>query len=268
MEIILHIGSQRTGTTFLQHKVFPYIKEINYVDYYWDNDILVRNSEIKKILTNIENVDKEIIKNKIISRLIKDKINLISEENIYCQMFSKEDKRIEKLNVIKNIFPNSKIIFGIRNEDELLVSWFIKYVMNGGVERFDNFQKRILNIEKLNFGLYIKKLYRLFGKKNVFIYKFEDLKKDVNNLVKDICNFIGVEKPIINPSEKRNVSFTINQLKLSLFFNRFFKTSLNQKGLIPLDLYYIPHLFLFNLRYFQELPRKKIDIEALKDITI
>ncbi len=268
METILHIGTQRTGTTFLQHDVFPFIKEINYVDYYWGDNILVRNSEIKNILKNIENIDNDTINRKILSRLKKDKINLISEENIYCEMFSKEDKRIEKIKRIKDIFPNAKIIFGTRNRDELLVSWYIKYVMDGGIELFDNYLNKTLNNEKFNFEPYIKNLYKLFGKNNVFIYKFEDLRQDVNSFVKQICNFIGVEMPVINATKKRNVSYSINQLKLTLFLNRFFKTSHNPKGLIPLNLYYIPHLFLFNQEFFQGLPRRKIDIEKLKKIKI
>lgn len=96
MKLIFHIGMQRTGTTFLQYAIFPHIEELNLVDFDRYNDKLVGNKEIKNILNNIENYDEDTIIKKIYSRFKQDKINLISNENIYCKMFTKDDKRFLK----------------------------------------------------------------------------------------------------------------------------------------------------------------------------
>ena len=62
MNIILHIGIPRTGTTFLQDSVFPNINDVNIVNFYGYNgiihDVLARR-EIQKILINIESFSTE-----------------------------------------------------------------------------------------------------------------------------------------------------------------------------------------------------------------
>ena len=92
-KIFLHIGIQRTGTTFLQQEVFPIISEINLVK--------LGFRELNNILTNLENYDHDVISKKIYSRFKKNKINLISNENIWWHPWTKEDNRFDKIEKIK-----------------------------------------------------------------------------------------------------------------------------------------------------------------------
>ncbi|RLF46365.1 MAG: hypothetical protein DRN29_05240, partial [Thermoplasmata archaeon] len=70
----------------------------------------------------------------------------------------------------------------------------------------------------------------LFGKKNVYVYKFEEIKKDIYGFVEGICSFIGVDAPE-------------------------FKNDMNPNGIIPLTYHWHPHRILFQSPYFPKILR-------------
>lgn len=131
-ELFLHIGMQRTGTTFLQLEVFPKIKGINLVNFYKKPPKLWHNMVINKSIFSEE----------IRSRIKAGQKNLISNENIYCDMWSERDERFKVLDKIKIFYPNGKIIFGVRNKNDLLLSWYKKYVVSGGTCSFKEFKQK------------------------------------------------------------------------------------------------------------------------------
>jgi hypothetical protein len=269
MNIILHIGIPRTGTTFLQDSVFPNIDDINIVNFYGYkgliHDVLARR-EIQKILIDIESFDTELAYNEINKFIIEGKFNLITNENIYCKMFKKDDKRFEKIDKIKEIFPKAKIIFGTRNSDDLLLSWYKKYVVNGGVLSYSDFIKEHINMDKINYEKYIEYLKKLFGKENVYIYKFENLKKNANSFVNGICKFIGTETPNFKRI-KRNIGYSFWQTKVSILINNIYKTKLNPNGIIPLKYKYHPHRVIFQSPFFPKILRgQKLKKDNIKNL--
>jgi len=68
-EIYLHIGMQRTGTTFLQQEIFPKI-DVNLVNF--------EKAKLRYIILN-----KSIFSEEIKSRIKTGQKNIISNENIY-----------------------------------------------------------------------------------------------------------------------------------------------------------------------------------------
>ena len=90
-----------------------------------------------------------------------------------------------------------------------------------------------MNLEKLNYHPYIERLTKLYGKKNVFVYSLDELRKNQHKVVDKICNFVNVNVPKNYRRKPARVGYGLNALKLSLFLNRFFKTNVNPKGLIP-----------------------------------
>ncbi len=258
-ETILHIGMQRTGSTFLQKEVFSNIEEINFID---------RRNKIYEKLKNIEEISDKVIRNNLESEIERNldlnKINLISEENINCRMWTTEDNRFDKIDKIQLLFPDAKIIFGTRDKTDLLVSWYKKYVICGGVKPFNEFKKNVINVDKINYDSYVKHLIGLYGERNVFVYKYESLKKDVDIFAERICDFMGVKKPNFDDISQ-NIGYSLWQLKISLLLNRFFKTPLNTSGVYPLDYEYHPHRKMFQSPLFPNFLRgKQVSIEELK----
>ncbi|RLF30481.1 MAG: hypothetical protein DRJ99_02410 [Thermoplasmata archaeon] len=258
MKIILHLGMPKTGSTFLQWDFFRYARDINF---------LFKKEGLKKLLMEIRNIDKDIdyeeIKQKFSQYLVNDKPNLVSEENLYCSMWDKRDDRFILLDRIKHIFPNAKIIIGIRDKKKALVSWYKQYVAVGGTFSFDDFIDKVMNLNKLNYEPYIQKLHELFGADNVFVFTMSDLIKNRNETVRKLCEFIGCQIPQYKVW-KRNVGYGKNQLKISLFLNQFFKSELNERGVpYPYKKFFLPHRIVFQSRLFSWIPRKKVTLHDL-----
>ncbi len=68
---------------------------------------------------------------------------LISNENIYCDMWSPEDDRYTRLYIVKKLFPYAKIIFGVRDKGSLKKSWYKKSIGAGAVWSYDEFLTKV-----------------------------------------------------------------------------------------------------------------------------
>ena len=119
---------------------------------------------------------------------------------------------------------------------------------------FKEFKEKHINPEKFEYEPYVKYLYELFGKKNVYVYKFEEIKKDIYGFVEGICSFIGVDAPEFK-NVKRNVGYSLWQLKVSRVINMLFKNDMNPNGIIPLTYHWHPHRILFQSPYFPKILR-------------
>jgi len=145
----------------------------------------------------------------------------------------------------------------------LLLSWYKKYVVNGGTLSFQDFKQETINIDNFDYGPYIKYLLELFGKENVYVYKFEEMKRDIYSFVDGICNFMGVVRPNFK-NKKWNVGYSLWQLKTALMLNNFFKTSLNPNGIFPLEYKWHLHRMIFQSPLFpKKLRGKKVTVNDL-----
>ena len=260
-EIIIHPGMHKTGTTFLQWNVFPYVD----ANYLWH---AFYKAGIGGALDTSKEVDIEKIKERFDSLISDEKVNIISEENMYTYQFTKEDDRFTRLERIKQLFPEAKVVFGKRNKDESLVSWYVEYVAVGGVLDFQGFLDKYMNLEKLDPEPYEKKLKEHYGEENVFVYSMDDLRKDQDKLIGDICTFMNVEKPEKYRKKPARVGYGLGALKLSLFLNRFFKTPVNPDGLIPWWGPILPQNIIFHSWLVKLFPKKKVTIEDIKNLKV
>lgn len=258
-EIVLHVGMHKTGTTFLQWNVFHFVD----ANYPWH---VFYKSWLKDLLDTSKEIDYQKIKIKLSGTLKDDKVNIISEENIYTYQFSKEDDRFKRLGRIQKVFPEAKIIFGTRKKEENLVSWYVEYVAVGGVLDFQGFLAKHLNQDKLDYEPYIKKLIEFYGKDNVFVYSLDELRKDQDLVVKNLCKFMNVKPPKKYRKKPARVGYGLTTLKLSLFINRFFKTPLNKKGLIPCWGPILPQNILFHSFIVKLFSKKKVTLDDLKNM--
>ena len=258
-EILLHVGMHKTGTTFFQWNVFHYLN----VNYLWH---VFYRSWCRDLLDPTKKIDTKKIKENFSRILRTDKINLITEENIYTYQFSKEDDRFVLLDRIKQVFPDAKVIFGTRNKDENLVSWYVEYVAVGGVLDFQGFLDKHMNLEKLDYEPYVKKLIEYYGKENVFVYSLEELKNNQDLVVKKMCRFMNVDVPKTYRAKPARVGYGQGILKVSLFLNRFFKTPLNKKGIIPWWGPILPQNVLFHSFIVKHIPQRKITMDYLKKL--
>lgn len=205
--VVLHIGLPRTGTTFLQHNVFNNIKNINYC-------LSPRYSDPIK----------------------SGCINLLSQENFSGEPFINKQKYVENryslINRFKTLFPDAKIVFCNRNENSMVKSLYAQYIREGGILSFKEFIKYEYDKNFMNIDGYIDHVINAFGKNNVFIYSFEDFRKNNIRYIDEMCSFMNVDIPSYNVRVV-NKSFNGNTIRLCRNINKFVKTNYNQKGFVP-----------------------------------
>lgn len=210
MQIFIHFGLHKTGTTFLQQNVFPKFSNI----------ILIRSSNLIKQLNTIFLSNK----NKV----------LISNEGLLGGPLAGNWLKNHKIGLknISKIFPYAKIIIAFREHNNLLISLYKQYLQEGGTKRLEGeffdiendsgiikkqdllFYERIVEIEK-------------YFKEKPFVFKQEELKMNFPQFLYDISKFLNEDPPDIKDIDftKKNIGVRFYQAKIlrniNIFLNYF-----------------------------------------------
>ena len=183
-DIIIHIGFPKTATTWLQKKFFPKVENYQYF-MPW-----VSNVEI----IGVDPMDPNYNMSKW-----KEKDNLIiSNENFLGIGRTSGFIRVGLANRLKEIFPDAKIILFIRNQIDLIASEYSWYVKKAGCtlspEKFIRYKDgHVHNIftykpHHLMFDKVIDLYTNLFGKNQVYVYLYEDLKSNPKTFLKQFSD--------------------------------------------------------------------------------
>lgn len=245
MKIFLHIGLHKTGTKFLQHKVFKFINKKDF-EY---NPILLTQLICDLIKADIkdENYVLDEINNqlKILNKKGTKKI-LISREIMSGDLlkFYSNSKFIHKK--LKKALPNSIIIITLRYQYDWLISCYRESV---NIHHYQSFYQFLFgkksendfiknDIKNLNFYEYLKSLFNLFGKENVKILFYEEFKSNKYNFINKIEKILNIDKLYIaNKSEIPNRGYSALSIYLSIARYNFFQF-IGLKKLIHRPIYF------------------------------
>jgi len=212
-DIIIHIGLNRTATTYLQKEVFPKLN-VNFIPYKVNN---------RYFLTPF------------LKKLEDNNINLLSNESLCNPIRNKSDKdnkfyasTNEILSRLSKVFPRAKIIYCTRDLDSWLLSCYNNAIKNGYIKNFNIYLSEMEYINPEDISSIVKKLF-----KDYYIYKYEDFVDNPDKIISDICKFIGVPKPIVK-NIRVNFSYSGINIKILRLYNTIFYSSLNPIGLIHL----------------------------------
>jgi len=186
-EIYIHVGLPKTGTTFLQEEIFKKMK-VRYI----------RGVDFRKYCFH------------------RDKKTIISEETLSGDPYSKVDNRYIIAENLHKLFPDAKIIVGLRNPKDLIESLKSQYIRGGGV-----FKTLYINPSYV-YGQkeYVNYLKSLFS--DVFVYDYDkDIKRDKKSFVERLCEFVGEPVPDYKDVKYR-VRLKPYQMRMLEFINRFF----------------------------------------------
>jgi hypothetical protein len=142
---------------------------------------------------------------------------LISNESLSGSYSQSVDFRNYLAYGMKTVYPNAKLIVGLREKNSWLKSMYNQGVKRGVFEKSFEEWKNNLDPRILDFDNYVKKLNDLFN--DVFIYRFEDFKKNKKKVIKDMCKFLDVDVPVYEDS-MINPSYYGVYEKFFLFYNR------------------------------------------------
>lgn len=186
-KIYLHIGLQKTGSTFLQKEVFTKVRNTEIIDYK-KNPIL--KSKKKKIIISDETLSGDLLK-------LNNKKKILSFKS-----------------------KNTKIILVLRNQKDYLFSAY-NYMVSKGVEyrTFNSWLKKNRNkslLKKLSYVDLIKFCWLHFGKKNTLVLFYEDLEENKIFFLNQISKFF---KEKIKKVQNKKVNYSIKNKPILLFFN-------------------------------------------------
>lgn len=232
MQLYIHIGLPKTGVTLLS-QIFESSKNINFLgrplisifDEIWQSMIFDNNKKFKKKTI--------LLKNEIINSLSQNKKNVLLIEGISDVFFvlnSKKNflKRLELLRKVLGNKVNFKIIFSIRNQSEFFISRYVEspQFFQDYNNDWKNFKKFRDSLRKKKYSLKEKKffnyfnyfkicsdLFKIFDKKNVHIFLYEDLKFDKKKFAKQISKIFKLN------FQKTYEFININRFNKSTSFN-------------------------------------------------
>ena len=247
-EIFFHVGTGKTGSTFLQQRVFPKLKDIYYIP----------TNRYKRIF-------------KLLAGSTKRRI-LISRE--FDQQLESEVLKFSKFH------PNTTAIIVFRRHDEYIASQYRRFVKNGFKDEFEQFfdlenDTGYFKKSDLNYTRQINILINAFNKKPIVLL-YDQLRKDPRKFIDYLVQLLGakVEHTTIDYSVKHR-SYSQKQLlffrsvarRINLRKRRIFKHSILHLlwriglGFIRYTLLFIGHFAPQNQK--QSLI-KKSELEAIR----
>ena len=182
----IHIGYHKTGSTFLQKRIFPRLP-VN----------LITAPDIKYI-SDSEEFDKNLFISKLKKRekgtecaktvISQEGFSGSSDGNPARDPFRIADR-------LKETIPNAKIIIVTRDPEDYMHSLYAFRVAVRGLEtrtyeRYIQAKKEQLR-RKLNYPVLINHYRELFGKDAVLVLEYEELKEGPHKFIEKLTDFIG-----------------------------------------------------------------------------
>ena len=237
--LIIHVGLPKTGTSFLQSKIFPNLEKI----YHSGNGDPNVYSTPLACLMNLNHIyRKKNLSFDFVSE--KNKINNFIQ-NLDCEkiLFSSEGltgsnrydclNNIFNTNILKMIFPEAKIIFMFRNQSNWLESIYnqrvIKEKKNIKINNYLGYKNstfvkgKYLHIEAFNWLNIYENYVKNFESENVLALPYELMKEDMNLFLSKFYEFSEIEpyhpKVIEDVNPKENVFIAEVNLLLRFYLN-------------------------------------------------
>lgn len=219
--IFFHVGTGKTGTTFLQYRVFPKFTGVYYIQ-------RTRYRKAKNIIksTNYSNY------------LISSEFDQQLEDEV--KSFSAD-------------FPNTKPIIVFRRHDSYIASQYRRFLKNGFNNEFTKFfdlenDNGLFKKQNLNYSYQIQILEKYFTQKPIVLF-YDDMRNDDKAFVEDLAKRIGasIDFNTVNTS-KKHTSYSEKQLKAMMAVGRFVnmkKRRIFKNGLLHL----FWRLYLGSIRY-------------------
>lgn len=223
-KMIVHIGYHKTGTTYLQNKIFPSIYGINY---YGDKEY---GNFLKSVLlkNSLEFDPKEVS-----ASLDTSSTALYSKEALVGTMglgtYNAEiAHRLARIGA-------ERIIITIRNQPDMLEGIYRQYIQQGGVLKPKEFFQEDFQRFKWNYLDYYSLIHHyaeIFGKENMLIILHERLKHEQEAVLSEIANFLNTKaaEPIQNSASNRSLSSI--SIKMLRIINHFTYNSYRPSNLL------------------------------------
>lgn len=219
---VLHVGYQKTGSTWLQKCVFPLLSQVEFIGKRytgqapWVGDLKCQLCFGRDLDFSPDKVRELIAGN--MSGVDERKVRVCSVENFVGEWrFGSQDAK-RSADRLREVFGAAKILMVIRNQVEIIESFYKQYLRWGGIVTFDAFLQAgwrshiDFRLEHVNYLNLVKYYHKLFGSENVRVMMFENLAANPQRFADDVCDFIGADKLTLPQAkkERENEGFSPN----------------------------------------------------------
>ena len=213
-KIVIHIGLHKTATKYLQHHAFPFLDKSKFVynpeklDQYVLDYLKAFGDDKKDILPKV------IEERKRLQKENPSKTIILSREAYSGNLFSAYKYWDESIALLKQCFPEAKIIMAFRYQTDWLLSCYRESIHEHHYQKVEDFlcysestksfykptssrnQNGYAQLYALNldYGRMISTIYENFERDEVLTYFYEDFKESKDEILRKIERFIGSEK--------------------------------------------------------------------------
>ena len=251
-KVIIHIGYQKTGSTWLQHNLFPKIENFKYYnnraiikkDFILQNRLEFNPKKLKKKYNNISNgliISHELL---VGGGIHNGGINGILPYDFCDRLYS--------------VFPDAEIIIFIRNQPDIIASAYNQYLRGGGnlsiskylyQDSFRALQKHFFfSFDFFKYDKIIAHYKKIFGENKVHIFLFEEFQNNPMDFVLNFCNYFDFQCNINDINfTPLNIKYRKHLKYFLRFSNLFYRRSvLNKYYLFNFDNWFEPMKIHFN----------------------
>lgn len=200
--IFIHPGFAKTATTSLQELVFTHHPGIQYIG--------LSNTEEDVIwaIRHVCFVDSIIYDEKKVSDIftfalqaLDPDLPIILSHELFANHEAKDKGLVARR--LKTLFSDAKVFFTLRRQEEVLGSYYLqklpRYMRENTYVPFDRWLKDLTKsahqtiLDDLNYFHIVNYYAKLFGKENLCLFLFEDLRKNPASYSKKIAEYLQVD---------------------------------------------------------------------------
>lgn len=227
MRPLLHIGYHKTGTTWLQKRVFP--DESAGFSYVGDPRAVLRNFFPPNPFDFDPAVARRRFRGRVDAAEARGLVPVISHERISGSPYAGGHDSRTTADRLGVVFPKARVLVTVREQADMILSVYKQYVQWGGAASLPKFLSPPPGVNRLpvfRHAFYeyhhLIGYYRdLFGDENVLVLPYELLRSRPGEFLESIDDFLGIPaaEPVL---DRANVSLSALSLALKRRANRFF----------------------------------------------
>lgn len=244
--VVIHVGMSKAASTYLQHAVFPYMKNVYFVRRGPKDPIgalLLKMKVFNPVLLDSEE-EKKVI-DRFLDTVSEESI-VISDEWLFGTAWENFYNNYSTTDFLKKIFPQAKILLVIRRQVEWCESIYNQVIKAGFSLKADTFfsfhdnafhdavipYSVRVNVKQLNLYKYMMSYCRHFGKESVLVLPYELFKKDNIAFLDRLYDYFQLQP--FYPEKGRPINRSISSLSLrtGLVLNRLLVRSFNTCGFL------------------------------------
>jgi|GEM_PF-6477312 len=183
-KLIIHIGLPKTGTTFLQKRVFPFLKSVAYVGRRYDG----RKPDLAFTFINCLHAGKAGFARKALAFVdqihsFDHDIVMLSEEQILIDTPKGDwQENLSRLADLVSMLDgvDVHVVAAFRDPISCAYSFFVEryYLLKKEYSNFETFVLKSNQAKLFDFGYFVATMDELFGKQNYRIFSYEQLSRN------------------------------------------------------------------------------------------